>query len=230
MRLKRFFTLVWRVNGILIFLTSLLAVFILTAAAYAVIGDMMRTRHVNNLANVATRDVKGEIRTIGEFQEIVGSPVRRAELNVQQKYNFDLSSKEAGSIRNYLYFNTETKQSYWLLPNDDSMIIKSIPLPDDRYRSESRHAVVYVHVLVAKDTSGDQRLSIDDMKQIAVSDPDGKRFRIVASANELNDSVLLPQNRLLLLYSTKGETVATEVDLNDPAAKPVSTKVAVTRR
>ena len=139
----------------------------------------------------------------------------RAPLTVRQTYSLGSGSKEAGSTRNYLYFEPLKRSAYWLRPSMDGVILRSIALPPAEYGEEKQNAVVYVHVTVEKDTNGDDRLTESDAKQIAISAPNGKGYRVlVAKADRLNEATLLTSGQLLILYSTGAKLAAVELNPN----------------
>jgi hypothetical protein len=219
MQTRRLFSLIWRINAIVILLVGLIAGAVLSVAGYLLFKDATRTRHVDNVANTALGNVRETAAELGSFGEIPGASVLRAPLNVRQTYALGSGSKEAGSTRNYLYFEPSTRATSWLRPSMDGLILSSVPLPSAEYGEKKVNAVTYVHVTVDKDTDGDDRLTESDAKQIAISAPDGKGYRVlVTKADRLNDATLIGPTRLLILYSAGNKLNAVEVNPVDPAA------------
>lgn len=216
MQTRKIFALLWRINAIIILLVGLIAGAVLSVAGYMLFKDATRTRHVDNVANTALGDVRESAAELGSFGPIQGSTALRAPLTVRQTYALGSGSKEAGSTRNYLYFEPSTRSAYWLRPSMDRVILSSVALPAAEYGEKKQNAVVYVHVTVDKDTNGDDRLTESDAKQIAISAPNGKGYRVlVAKADRLNEATLLASGRLLILYSTGAKLAAVELNPND---------------
>lgn len=219
MQTRKLFVQIWRINAIVILLVGLIAGAVLSVAGYMLFKDATRTRHVDNVANTALGDVRESMAELGSFGKIPGSTVLRAPLTVRQTYALGSGSKEAGSTRNYLYFEPSTRSAFWLRPSMDGVILSSVPLPSAEYGETKPNAVAYVHVTVDKDTDGDDRLTESDAKQIAISAPNGKGYRIlVTKADRLNNATLVASTRLLILYSAGTKLAAVEVNPVDLSA------------
>lgn len=222
MQTRKLFAQIWRINAIIILLVGLISGAVLSVVGYMLFKDATRTRHVDNVANTALGDVRESTAELGSFGEIPGSAVLRAPLTVRQTYALGSGSKEAGSTRNYLYFEPSTRSAYWLRPSMDGVILSSVPLPSAEYGEKKPNAVVYVHVTVDMDTNGDDRITDTDTKRIAISAPNGKGYRVlVPKADRLNEATLLTSGRLLVLYSTGAKLAAVELNPND-LSSPVS--------
>ncbi len=127
MQTRRLFSLIWRINAIVILLVGLIAGAVLSVAGYLLFKDATRTRHVDNVANTALGNVRETAAELGSFGEIPGASVLRAPLNVRQTYALGSGSKEAGSTRNYLYFEPSTRATSWLRPSMGGRILSSVP-------------------------------------------------------------------------------------------------------
>lgn len=216
MQTHKLFARIWRINSVIILLVGLIAGSVLSILGYMLLKDAMRTRQVDNVANVALGEVQASTAELGSFAEIPGSSALRAPLTVNQTYALGSGSKEAGSTRNYLYFEPATRSASWLRPSMDSVILSSTALPSTDYDEKKKDAIVFVHVTIDKDTNGDDRLTASDTKRIAVSSPNGKNYRVlVDNADRLNEATLLASGRLLILYSTGTKLSAIELDPKD---------------
>lgn len=219
MQTRKLFIMLWRINAIIILLVGLIAGAVLSVAGYLWFQEITRTRHVNNVANTAPGDVLTSADHLGSFEPVPGSATLRAPLTVRQTYALRSGSKDAGSVRNYLYFDSSKREAHWLRPSMDSVILSSISLPDVAYGEKKKDAVVYVHVTVDKDTNGDDRLTESDAKQIAISSPNGRSYRVLVNkADQLNEATLLPSGRLLILYTADKKLAAIELDPSDIAS------------
>ncbi|MBB2483801.1 hypothetical protein H5407_01025 [Mitsuaria sp. WAJ17] len=223
MQTRRFFTLLWRVNALIILVVGPLASALLAAAGYLLLKDATRTRHIDDVASTALGDVRDSRAELGAFGPIHGSPLLRAPLTVQQTYALGSGSKEAGSVRNYRYVDPSRRSAHWLLPSMDSVILSSEALPSNEYESKTRQAVAYVDVTVSADSSGDDRLSASDAQQIAMSAPDGKGYRLLADkADRLLDARLLDRGRLFILHAKGKKLTAIELNARDLSSQVVS--------
>jgi hypothetical protein len=223
MHTQKLFAQIWRINAVIILLVGLIAGAVFSVVGYILFKEATRTRRVDNVANTVLGDVRESAAELGSFSAIPGSTVLRAPLTVRQTYALNSGFKEAGSTRNYLYFEASTRSAYWLRPSMDSVILTSVALPSTEYGEKKLNAVVYVHVTVDKDSNGDERLTESDAKQIAISAPNGKSYRVlVTKADRLNEATLLSPTRLLILYSVGTKLAAVELnptDFSSPATE-----------
>lgn len=217
---RRITPLVWRINAYIILFTGLMAGLVLCVVAFLMVRDATRTRHVDHVANTVVGDVRASTSALGGFEAIAGTAVLRAPLTVQQTYALGSGSKEAGSTRNYFYFDPSARSGHWLLSDTQSVILSSSGLPASaRYGDKAPAAVAFVHQVVDKDTSGDDRLSDADARHIAISAPDGTGYRVlVRQADRMNHATLLSPRQLLILYAQGTSLRAIEVDPTDASA------------
>ncbi len=217
---RKLFVHIWRINGLIILLIGLFGLITVGSLGFMLIKDMMRSPQVDSVANAALGD-EGESRAeLGTFATITGSNAIRAPLNIQHYFKSGSSSRDGGGTRNYLYFSPATRTSHWLLPSMDSVILSSNPLPQHDYREASSPALLYIHVVVSRDSNNDRQLNSNDLKDIAISTPDGKAYRVlVSAADRLADARLIDPQRLLVLYSRGSRLIAAEVDPMDVDAE-----------
>ncbi len=226
-RIPKFFALLWRINAIIIAVVGLIAAVVLGMAGYLVFKDITRARQVSNVANIAL-DTVGETKAqLGTFEAVMGTSVLRASLNVRQSYPLGSVSKEAHSTRNYLYFDPSTRTTYWLRSNMNGVILYSMMFPNSVHEKEN--ALIAVHVIVEKDSNHDERLSEQDNKQIAISMPNGKNYRIlVPKVEEIHAVTLLPSGRLLIIYALGKKLTAVEVNTQDLSSEVVTYPLSAT--
>lgn len=216
---RRVFALLWRINALIILVVGILAAAVLTMVAYYLLADLMSPRHLENVSHVASDDVHEQLSQLDEFEQVAGTDLLRARQRVRQSYPPGTirsgGSKEAWSTRNYLYLDPNTRSSHWLVPGMDGLFLESYPLPRSDGDKQQAKARAFVHVSVARDTSGDQHLSESDSQTIAISDPDGRNYRVVVGkAEKLHTAQLLDDERLLIVYTEGGKLMAVEPRLN----------------
>ena len=233
MSARRFFATVWRINAIIVLVVGVLAGAVLTAAAYLLYRDATRTRHVDNVVSVALGEDVSSKATLGRFESLPKTAVLRAPLHVMQSYSIASGSKEASSIRNYLFYDPSTRTTRWLKPSMDSLIVQTWALPEEEGQESRLNWVASVYAIVTSDTSGDGTLSDSDRIKIASSDPDGSNFRVlVESADRLNEARFLSRDKILLLYSAGSKLYAVEFDPQQPqqAAESYEVKLPTVAR
>jgi hypothetical protein len=217
MSARRFFATVWRINAIIVLVVGILAGVVLSSAAYLLYKDAIRTRHADDVARVALGGNVPSRATLGRFEDLPKTAVLRAPLHVTQSYSIGSGSKEASSVRNYLFYDPSTRAGRWLKPSMDSLIVQTWSLPDEVNHESRPDWVSSVYAIVAADTSGDGMLTDSDQIDIASSDPDGSNFRVlVEKADRINEARLLAANRVQLLYSADSKLYALEFDPQQP--------------
>lgn len=217
MSARQFFATVWRINAIIVLIVGILAAGVLAVAAYFLYKDATRTRHADDVARVALGGDVPSKATLGRFQELPRTSVLRAPLYVTQSYSIGSGSKEASSVRNYLFYDPSNRTTRWLKTSMDSLIVQTWSLPEEQPHESPRNWVTSVYAIVGADTSGDGTLTDSDRIQIATSDPDGANFRVlVESAERINEARLLAADRALLLYSAGSKLYAIEFNPQQP--------------
>jgi hypothetical protein len=230
---RRFFLLVWRIDAILLLMMGVLAVAVLSYAAFQIYRDATRTRQVSNVVNVAGEQIDKSKVELGRFEPVAGSSVLRAPLQIEQQYGFSSGSKETSSVQNFLFYDPADGSSRWLAPGNKGLFLAAHELPEREYVKPEKPVVAVVYELVDSDTTGDQRLTASDAKVIAVSNPGGSRFtRLLSGVQEVNGCTLTPGGRILVLYTSSATLRAAEIDVEtqrivrDSPLEPNKTDVA----
>ena len=229
---RRITQIVWRINAYIILFVGMLGVLALSVTVFLMIEGATRTRPVDRVANAVlndVNDVRASTSVLGGFDAIAGTAVLRAPLTIQPAYALGSSAKEAGSTRNYFYFDPLTRSGHWLLSDTKSVILSSSTLPvRANYGDKTAAAVVFIHQVVDNDTSGDDRLSDVDDRSIAISAPDGTGYRVlVRQASRMNHATLIAPQRLLVLYAKGAGLRAIEVDPTDVKSPVIDYEVPI---
>jgi hypothetical protein len=208
---RRFFAVVWRINAIVLLVVGILGAVALSAAVFFVVKDATRTRYADDVARVAVGDDVQSQATLGHFEALPRSAVLRAPLRVTQSYSIGSGSKEASSVRNYLFYDPASRQTRWLKSSMDSLIVQTWRVPEGDSYDKPDFWVASVYAIATSDTNRDGVLNESDQVQIASSLPDGTAFRLlVERADRLNEARLLSTDRVLVLYSLGSKLHAVE--------------------
>ena len=248
MESNRFFSVVWRINALVILLAGLLAVGALVAIVVSMWPSGGRSAHEANVADqVAVKDgaepgdatpgdaePTTEHAEIGQFENVVGTTSLRAEVRVMGRGGSDYSSKGGDtSTRNYLYFDTATGSARWLMPDHKTEFLIARDFPDHSARAaESNEPVrVTVYQLRTQAPRDGARADRRSRESLAVSDPDGRHFRVLAEGvDEVNAIWLDDPRHLAALYSSGTTLYTLKLDLGaGPGAAPVVTKIRIAR-
>ena len=211
---RRFFAVVWRVNAVLILLTTVLACAVLAFAAREIFKEAIRARQATGVVNVAEEQVDRSRAELGKFEIVRGTRLLRAPLQIEQTYGFSSGSKEATSVQNYLFYDPSDGSSHWLLPGNKGLFLSEHELPEREYSKPEPPLIAVVYELVEVDTNGDKKLTASDAKAVAVSDPSGSRFtRRLTGVEEVHGTTLTTNGNILILYTAASTLKAAEIDV-----------------
>jgi hypothetical protein len=230
MNTQKIFALLWRINAIVILIVGLLGIAGLVMVLVLIYEESLEDRRVPDVLTVGDG---AESRTwLGSFSAVAGSVVLRAELNIEQEYEIASGSKESYSTQNYLFFDTSTDSSYWLLPSFKGIILSTTDVTDEEDRAAESAVKAVVYEIVEGDSNADGQLTGSDVRQIAISDAAGTRFtRALNDVETLNGVHLLPgagATQMLIMYTSAGATRAARIDvasggvLRDVPLKPLT--------
>ena len=241
MESNRFFRVVWRINAIVILLAGLLAVGALAAVVAGMAWDAARSSRAPNVAdqiNVAPGDALADAEpdlvraSIGQFENIAGSTSLRAAVHVAGG-STDYSSKGDASTRNYLYFDTATGTSHWLMPDNKTEFLTERDFPEHSGGADEarRPVLATLYQLRTQAPRGAARNDRHDQQTLAVSDPNGRHFRVLVDGiDEVNALWLDDARHIAALYSIGATLYTLKLDLGaGPGAAPVVTKVNIAR-
>jgi len=206
MKSRRFFATVWRVNALVIFVAGVLAFFALVFGCWQILKDMTLTRQASDVVNIADEQLDRSKAQIGSFEAIEGTNVFRAPLVIEQEYGLSSGSKETRSTENYFFYDSTTGNGYWLKPKGKGLILSTHELPGSEYGDGNKRPVIAsVYEYVVADSDGDKRLTERDLKQIAISDPKGRRFTMLRDkVEEVNGTFLTSAGDIVILYTSGG--------------------------
>ncbi len=163
MELTRYERIVWKLNALIILVAGSMALFVLAVAGFRLLQDLLRTRHVSSVVNITPETRAAERLMLGQFSRIEGTDWLSAPLNGAQEFNQSYYEKSGSSVRNYLFFNANSKKSHWLINGNSSLVTADYSLfsaPSAAYGN--RTTVAHLYVVVNRDSNGDSRLSSAD--------------------------------------------------------------------
>ena len=203
---------IWRWNAYVIFVAAILAIAMLVLGFGVMIADELDDQETNVVEVAANRVAQSKTR-LAAFEIVPGTNVLRAPLHLDQELRGSVSSKDATSVQNYLFYEPGSASSYWLLDGPAALLASTKPLPSRDYSNERLPVTVFVYEQVPRDTNGDHRLTGADLKTIAVSDAAGRRFSpLVHEVTEMHAAELMTDGTIVILYSTQGKMHAAHVD------------------
>jgi hypothetical protein len=208
---NRFFKYVWRFNALVIAGAAVVVVILGVYAALQIFKTETGSRRVTNVVNVGDKDAVSEEFSLGRAAPIEGTSYVKIPLYRGQSYNasYYLKNSTQNTV-NYLFVNTSSGESRWLLEGAGQLIIDSEVMfskarssPDER-----RLGIGIVYTLVEKDTNGDNRLTDRDAVSLAVSEIDGSQYRkLIEGADRLYSVAQVADDKVLVLYQKNQESV-----------------------
>lgn len=222
---NRFFRIVWRVNGIAIMLLLLI---VMGIAAYSLIKEMFPSHPPAVITNVAEDPQGQEKWTLGIPEEIEGTSFIYIPL-VSEKENISLpvitgARKSLHSYgggyfsptRNLLFVDKQTREMRWLFKDNRQLITNINMLSALRRNEKDRKVDVMLYHVIGKDTNGDKKLGSDDLADIAISFPDGTRYKeVLQSVERIYGAMSLGSQEALVLYQSSGKGYASTIRLKD---------------
>jgi hypothetical protein len=145
--------------------------------------------------------------------EYVRIPLRPEASSSSMEYASS-SSSYGGYAANYLFLNSRTGVSSWLLPTARQLFIAELLLSETLHKQGNDKIAGIVYALVDKDTDGDGRLSARDTITVAASAADGSGFHLLTKGvDRLFALTQIADDRFLILYQKKQETVSELYDI-----------------
>lgn len=226
---NRFFRIIWRINSITILIFLLL---IIGFVAFNFIKEVFDRKKPPVITNIAVDPQGQEKWTLGRPQEIEGTnfiyiPLvsEKKEISVQQPV---LASKAFNSYdhgyfspsRNLLFINEKTREMKWLFNDNTQMIVQIEMLSILKRYDKDRKIDAIVYQIIRKDTNGDNRLTSDDLIDIAISLPDGSQYKeVLQSVERVLGATSLGDGEILILYQYKGGGYASTFGLQNMSIK-----------
>lgn len=212
---NRFFTLIWRFNGLVIAVAGGLAIVLMAFVCYQLFEETTRQRNVTNVVNVEEHGAD-ETWELGYLSTISGSTYVVMPLNSEQDIARASFSKSSYSPRNYLFVDIESDNRSWLLPHTDFLFLdrKSIT----RARTPDSEAVVlaFLYVLVKSDSNGDGRLTENDARTLALSSPDGSNYtEVLSNLDEVLGTSHSGGTSIFVVYQRQGVAYTATINLSD---------------
>jgi|JFJP01.1.fsa_nt_gi hypothetical protein len=186
------------------------------------VGRIKQTRERANLS-VNRQDGSSTKAEIGEFQQIEGTDILRAELYAKEDDKFMPSYTPSKFIQNYIFFDS-TKQRFYPLKSENTSILLSITnitetnsnneINSNLLETKKPRPVGFAYVIVDQDTNNDKRINQDDLQKIAISDVSGLRFKVLIDrVDKFKGVSIVKNNRVFLIYLSESKIKAAEIDV-----------------
>lgn len=198
-------------NAPLFVVVGLIVLFVFGLGGYQIGRYLMRDRSVTNLAKTEVSEDDKLNMSLGNFQELDGTPYLMAPVT-QQDYRQDSYQKKASGIHNYLFFNTNDKSAQRLVTTNDFLFLNAQQVVEE-FRAGKVIRGMWYEVVTA-DTNNDKRLDEEDQKTIAVSDISGADYtEVIDRVDRLLGSHQENARTLLIFYELNGRNFVGQVNI-----------------
>lgn len=208
LNLEKYDKFVWRINGTLLLLACIGAILVCTIVGYKLLEEVFGTRQVHDIVNVDQNTKKEEYLRLGYFQSLKGTDLILIPLTSEQKFEASYYSKSTYSrARNYLVFNSNNKESYWIWKSNTSLILEETKIYNHIKEENTQKARGLVFEFVDEDSNTDGVLDDKDMKSIQYFDLSSRKS--VAVISQVDRSIGVQQtgdDEVLFFYSRSGKS------------------------
>lgn len=218
MKASRFFRLVWRFNALAL---AAVAVVALLLGGYG-LAEVLRheTRQIQAINITPAPEHAREELEIGAFTPLAPGPVLWAPVTARVDYALGRHSKQATSVRNYLFYDTEQRTSWRLLPDNRRLVLSVQPLRTRQAADWSAAEPTPAHALAVslgdRDTNGDGLLTRNDDIAFGMARPDGTDFkRLEIGPGQLATAHLASETEAVLIVARPDGAEAVHVALPD---------------
>lgn len=212
MKPSRVFRTISRINSVLV----LLAFVALGGTALVTATSSMEwTRRANRAAPAAVMPVTGERLFFGSIENMDGSSFVLLPLEARRpSMKLSSGSSHMNETRNLLFYDAATGAARWLRPDHRAVIVSHELLRESgavqgRWESrkpESGDPVRWIRYdLALSDTNGDGVIDGDDVRQVAVSGPDGKDLAVVLDHVDEVLGYAVPESGKLVVFFRRGD-------------------------
>jgi hypothetical protein len=212
---RKLFRYLWNFNAVAIAVASLLAIFLLLLGLYFSLEDYGRgERGVVLGPSDGKTAAPAEDFRLGSLETIRGSEAVVIPLYSEYGSGSFSSSGSSASTRNLLFVDMTAETSFWLFPDNDTLIWHYDPLEEpDRAYNEADVAAIYYRIM-KDDTNRDGVLDEEDRVVVALSAPDGRNYtEILGEADDVLGYELASKDELLVLYEQAGSVFAARYSL-----------------
>jgi hypothetical protein len=205
---------------LLIWVSSLLTI-ICILLVFVLLVDR-RSFFSSNENSVDSSDDK-EMLHIQYFQPIQGTSTFIATVNQERDWVPNISQRwfsfDYGfSVRNVVFLDGNTLDSFYLFNNNENYIsdITQLPKPYSYQDSQTIAVKWLAYRIVHGDTNSDGYINSSDSFSIAISDANGKNYvELIQDVNSINGMDSLDEHYLLVSYIVNGRHFASKIDLNE---------------
>ena len=212
--MERFFSLIWRANALIVFAAGLAGIALVAVVFFQLAREFREPRRVAGVVNLADEEIESESFHFGSFEPIAGSSYLSAPLYTDQGYPLGSISKVSRASRNYLFFNPQDSAAHWLLPNNKGLVEWRRQFPQSRGMETPEPVVAVLWEIIDQDSTGDLKLTENDLSSIYASGPAGTPLKLLVSGvQEVLGANQTASNTAFLMFLKENDLRAAAVNL-----------------
>lgn len=184
------FRTIWRLNGIVIFGAITIGTLIFIAVLINMLIDNVSKEPSKPAPNVApVAEGKPKLQ-LGNFERVLDSSIVKAGLG-ESGSSYSLKSGPSGD-HNLLFLDTKTGQSWWLLPDSNSVITSKTEISLEQDKQTQQLAMVYEITTAQKPAA---------VSTLLLTDPQGIKKLVLASGDlQLDEVISLSSTEAKVLF------------------------------
>ncbi|MFC4161707.1 hypothetical protein [Chitinimonas lacunae] len=221
-RAQRFFTLVWRIDALLLLG---LGVALATTVMVSLISQALSSTHVSDAVELNVSPARQRPAELGlaELTESGQPGWLMAALHSQQpgdSLGYGSSAKfQTNAVRNLFFYQPASGASRWLFAGNGQVVLAQTP--EAEHKEAERRWRWYE--IVSQDSNQDGLLDRDDQHRLVISKLDGSAQRTLLAAFDRLETINLTGDQLVVLVRQQDRTHLYQYDL--AAAKLVREQV-----
>ena len=210
--LEKYDKLLWRAIGTLILVICTGSVIVGLILSLKVFENAPAPRQTHDIVNVNQTTKKEELLRLGQFQALRGTELIIIPLTVESDSNasyessYDMKFGYSNS-RNFLVFNTKTKENNWIWATNTNEVFSSTYIYDDIADTAKQKTLGIAFELVDTDTNLDGKITHKDQRNLHYFDLNTKKITAVVDKLDRSIGIQQPANdEVLFLYSRGGKS------------------------
>lgn len=205
---EKYDKIIWRVNGTLILLGSVIAVLVCALVGSRLVSEVFETRPEHDIVNVNQNTKKEEFLRLGYFQPLPGTDLILVPLTAEQKSNASYYSRSSyNQARNYLIFNAKTKDSYWVWKTNTTLALEETKIQNQVSDGKNQKVIGLVFEFVDKNSNADKTVDENDQKSLQYFDlATRKPLPVVDGVDRVIGVRQSGDDEVLFFYSRAGKS------------------------
>lgn len=219
--LEKYDLLLWRAIGSLILVICIGSVLVGLVLSFKVFQDAPPPQQRHDIVNVDQNTKKEELLRLGQFQSLRGTELIIIPLTVESDNNASFESSYDmkfgySNSRNFLVFNTTTKENNWIWKTNTNEVFSSTYIYDNIVETAKQKTLGIAFELVDTDTNQDGKVTHKDQRNLHYFDLNAKKITPIVDRIDRSIGIQQPaNNEVLFFYSRNGKSYFKSLGLSN---------------